>query len=175
LPLTREQKNAVIQEYATLLEQSQGLLLADYRGLTVKQMQELRRKARDAGGQVRVVKNTLFRIALEQVGLPVQPEFLVGPAVVGFGGEDMAPLAKAFVDFARSTKTLKVKGGVLGRRVLTASDVEVLSQLPSIEVVRAQLVAAIEGPLTNLVGVITAPLREIAQVLQARAEQGEAA
>lgn len=175
MPLTREQKNAIIEQYTDLLRESYGVVLADYRGLTVKDLEILRRKAREAGGKVQVVKNTLFRIALQRAGLPVPAEFLIGPVIVGFGVDDVPPLAKAFIDFAQDTKVLQVKGGLLGDRVLDVQEVENLAELPSMEELRAQMVAAVQGPLTSLVGIISAPLREIAYVLQARSEQAEAA
>ncbi len=175
MPLTREQKNQIIEEYTELLQASHGLVLADYRGLTVKEMQALRRQVKEVGGHMRVVKNTLFRIALERSGLPVPTDMLVGPVLVGFGIEDVPPVAKAFVEYAKDVPALKVKGGMLGERFLSVEDVEALAKLPPMDVLRAQLVAAIQGPLTNLVGIISAPMREIAYVLQARSEQGEAA
>ncbi len=175
MPLTREQKNQIIEEYVELLQASQGLIMADYRGLTVKEMQALRRQVKDAGGRMRVVKNTLFRIAMERTGLPVPTELLVGPVLVGFGVEDVPPIAKAFVNYAKDVPALKIKGGMLGERLLSVQEVEDLAKLPSMDVLRAQLVAAIQGPLTNLVGIISAPMREIAYVLQARSEQSEAA
>ncbi len=175
MPLTREQKNQIIEEYVELLQASHGLVLADYRGLTVKEMQALRRQVKDAGGRMRVVKNTLFRIALERSGLPVPTDMLVGPVLVGFGVEDVPPVAKAFVEYAKEVSALKIKGGMLGERLLSVEEVEDLAKLPPLDVLRAQLVAAIQGPLTNLVGIISAPMREIAYVLQARSEQGEAA
>ncbi len=175
MPLTRAQKDQLIEKYMDLLQNSQGLIMADYRGLTVKEMQVLRRQVKEAGGHVQVVKNTLFRIALERLERPVPQELLVGPVVVGFGVTDVPPVAKAFVEYAKEASALKIKGGMLGNRILSSEEVEDLAKLPPMEVIRAQLIAAIEGPMTNLVGVISAPLREIVQVLKARSEQGEEA
>jgi len=175
LPLTRAQKNEIIEQYVELLQQSEGFFMADYRGLSVKEMQQLRRQARDAGGRVQVVKNTLFRIALERSGQSIPTELLVGPVLVGFAVEDVPPVAKAFVDFAKEAPRFKVKGGVLSGRVITAEEVEAIAKLPPLDVLRAQLIAAIEAPMSNLLSVINAPMREIAQVLKARSEQEGAA
>ncbi len=158
-----------------LLRNSHGVILADYRGLTVKEMQGLRRQVKDVGGHLQVVKNTLFRIALQRLGMPVPEELLVGPVVVGFGIEDVPPVAKAFVDFRKEARGFTIKGGMLGETILSAESVENLAKLPSMDVLRGQLVAAIQGPMTNLVGILQAPLREIVQILQARAEQAQAA
>jgi len=158
-----------------LLQQSHGVFLADYRGLTVKEMQQLRRQARDAGGRVRVVKNTLFRIALERSGQPVPTDLLEGPVLVGFAVEDVPPLAKAFVDFAKGAPRFKLKGGLLDGRVISAEDIDAIAKLPPMEVLRSQLIAAIEAPMSSLLRVLNAPMREIAQVLKARSEQEEAA
>ncbi len=175
MPLTRAQKSEIIEQYVELLQQSQAVLMADYRGLTVKELQQLRRQVREAGGQVRVVKNTLFRIALERTNTPVPTDLLVGPVLVGFAIEDIPPLAKAFVDFAKEVSKFKVKGGLFEGRQVSPEDVEAIAKLPPLDVLRAQLVAAIEAPMSNLLSVISAPMREIAAVLQARSEQSEAA
>ncbi len=175
LPLTRAQKEELISRYMDLLRDSHGLILADYRGLTVKEMQDLRRRVKEAGGHLQVVKNTLFRIALQRAEMPVPQDLLVGPVVVGFGIKDVPPVAKAFVEFAKEASTFTIKGGMLGHTILSAEGVESLAKLPSMEVLRGQLVSAIQGPMVNLVGLITAPLREIVQILEARSQQAEAA
>lgn len=172
MPLTRKEKDKLIERYMELLRDSQGVILADYRGLTVKEMQDLRRRVREVGGHVQVVKNTLFRIALERLERPVPTDLLVGPTVVGFGIKDIPPVAKAFVDYAKEVDRLKIKGGMMDSRILSVADVETLAKLPPMEELRAQIVGAIQAPMVNLLGVITAPLREIAYILQARAEQG---
>ncbi len=175
LPLTRAQKEQLIERYMDLLRNSHGLILADYRGLTVKEIQGLRRQVKDAGGHLQVVKNTLFRIAMQRVDMSVPEDMLVGPVVVGFCIQDVPPVAKAFVEFGKESPAFAIKGGMLGETILSVEEVENLAKLPPMEVLRGQLLGAIQGPMTNLVGVISAPLREIAYVLQARAEQGEAA
>ncbi len=175
LPLTRAQKEQLIEKYMDLLRNSHGLILADYRGLTVQEMQELRRQVKEAGGHLQVVKNTLFRIAMERIEMSVPQELLVGPVVVGFGIKDVPPVAKAFVEFSKEAASFKIKGGMLGESVLSVEDVENLAKLPPMDVLRGQLVGTIQGPMSNLVNVISAPLREIAYILQARAEQGQAA
>ncbi len=174
MPLTRKEKDQLIERYMDLLRNSHGVILADYRGLTVKEMQELRRRVKEAGGHVQVVKNTLLRIALERLEQPVPADMLVGPTVAGFGLQDVPPVAKAFVEYAKEAENLRLKGGLLDSRIISVEEVETLAKLPPMEELRAQLVAAIQAPLVNLLGVIQAPLREIVQVLQARSEQGEA-
>lgn len=174
MPLTRKEKDQLIEKYVDLLRNSYGVILADYRGLTVKEMQELRRRVKEAGGHVQVVKNNLFRIALERLEQPVPTDMLVGPTVVGFGLQDVPPVAKAFVEYAKEVENLRLKGGMLDSRIISVEDVETLAKLPPMEELRAQIVAAIQAPLVNLLGVIQAPLREIVQILQARSEQGEA-
>lgn len=173
MPLTRKEKDKLIEQYMELLRTSQGVVLADYRGLTVKEMQELRRRVREVGGHMQVVKNTLFRIALERLEQPVPTDMLVGPTVVGFGLQDVPPVAKAFVEYSQQVEFLKLKGGLLDGRILSVAEVEMLAKLPPLEELRAQIVAAIQAPMVNLLGVIQAPLRDIVYILQARAEQGE--
>jgi len=174
LPLTRSHKNQIIEQYVDLLQTSQGLFLADYRGLSVKELQQLRRQARNAGGRVRVVKNTLFRIALKRSGQPMPDEALVGPVLVGFATEEPSLVAKAFVEFAKNAPHFKIKGGILDGAVLSTEDVEAIAKLPPMEILRSQLIATIEAPMSNLLRLINAPMREIAQVLKARSEREEA-
>ncbi len=173
MPLTRKEKDQLIEKYMDLLRNSYGLVLADYRGMTVKEMQDLRRQVREAGGHAQVVKNTLFRIALERLEYPVPTEMLVGPTLVGFGLQDVPPVAKAFVEYAKEVETLRIKGGMMDQRIISVEEVETLAKLPPLSELRAQIVGAIQAPLVNLVGVLQAPLREIVQILQARSEQGE--
>lgn len=175
MAISREKKEEMVAEYVDNLSRSRAMILADYRGLTVANITQLRQNLREVEGGFHVVKNTLFKRALEESGLPVPAEHLAGPLAVGFCFGDTPPVAKALVDFAKGLDVLQIKGAILGTSILDADAVKGLADLPPREVLRAQLLAAIEGPMSNLVSVLNAPMREIAQVLRARSEQEQEA
>lgn len=150
-----------------------GVLFADYRGLSVKEIQTLRRDLRKKGGEIHVLKNTLFRIAAGSDTDNMPAELHNGPTAVAFIYENEADCAKTLVDFATSSKKLKVKGGYFGKAI-SADEVTALSKLPPRDVLIAQVIGTIVAPLTNLVGVVEAlyadPIRVIGAVADKVAE-----
>jgi len=175
LAITKEKKREIVADYTDKMSNSQAIILTEYRGLTVADMTELRRRMRELGCSFQVVKNTLFELALREAGLPTPADQLKGPVAVGYAGQEIPPAAKALLDFARETEILKIKGAIVGHRILDANGVQALATLPPREVLLAQLVGAVQGPMSNLIGTLNAPLRELVQVLKARAEQGQPA
>ena len=165
----------MVANHVANLSRSRAMILADYRGLTVANITQLRQNLRELDGAFHVVKNSLFQRALEQADLPVPTELMDGPLAVGYCFGDTPPVAKALVDFAKGVEVLQIKGAILGTELLDAQGVKGLADLPPRDVLRAQLLAAIQGPMGNLVGVLAAPMREIVQVLKARSEQGQEA
>ncbi|MGD9145649.1 MAG: 50S ribosomal protein L10 [Anaerolineae bacterium] len=172
MAISREQKEKMVADYVEKMSRSQALILADYRGLTVSHMTDLRRKLREADGQFQVVKNSLLRLALEQSGLPVPEQVMEGPVAVGYCFDEAPPVAKTFMDFAKESDILKIKGAILGSNILDVEGVKGLADLPPREVLLAQLLGAVQGPMSSLASTLAAPMRELVQVLQARAEQG---
>jgi large subunit ribosomal protein L10 len=175
LAISREKKEEMVANYVDNLSRSRAMILADYRGLTVANITQLRQNLREVDGAFQVVKNSLFKRALEETGLPVPAEHLTGPLAVGFCFGDTPPVAKALVDFAKGLDLLEIKGAILGANIIGVDEVKGLADLPPRDVLRAQLLAAIQGPMSNLVSVLNAPMREIAQVLRARSEQEQEA
>jgi large subunit ribosomal protein L10 len=175
LAISREQKEQMVADYLDKMSRSQALILTDYRGLTVVQISELRRNLREMDSAFQVVKNSLFERALEETGTPVQTEPLQGPLAVAFCLGDPQPVAKALLAFAKETDILQVKGAVLGTRFLGPEAVRNLAELPPREVILAQLLGMVQGPMSDLVSTLAAPLRELVQVLQARSEQDQQA
>jgi len=173
LAISREKKEQMVQDYLDNMSKSRAMILADYRGLTVANITQLRQNLREVDGSFHVVKNTLFERALKEAGLPVPTEQMDGPIAIGFCYGDTPPVAKALVDFAKGLDVLEIKGAILGTDLIDAAGVRGLADLPPRDVLRAQLIAAIEGPMSNLVNVLNAPMREIAQVLKARSEQDQ--
>lgn len=170
LPLTREQKEERLRAYAESLEQAGGLIFTDYRGLSVKDLEGLRRQLREANASYEVIKNTLFRLALERGGKRAPQDLLQGPVAVAFAKDPVAA-AKVLTKFARDSKVLQIRGALLGDRLVDAAGVETLSQLPGREELLAQVVGALQAPISGLVNVLAGPLRGLLYVLNARAEQ----
>ena len=177
--MDKAEKERVVAELTERLRTSQTLIVADYRGLTMSQVDELRTRLLEHGARFSVVKNTLTRRAAEAAGADALLALLEGPTAIAFleTGGDPAAVAKALRDAARDTKILEVRGGLLDGRTIGADDVESLATLPSADVLRAQLLGAVAGPLTTVVGLFTAPLRDFVGILDARIrqlqEQGE--
>jgi large subunit ribosomal protein L10 len=177
--MLRQEKERIVSELAERLKSSQNLLVADYRGLTMPEIDELRSKLLETGARFSVVKNTLTKLAAEQAGVQQLLELIDGPTAIAFidAEGDPAAAAKVLNDTARAHDVLVIRGGLLEGD--TVSDVEIkrLATLPPADVVRAQLAGAVAAPLTTIVGLFTAPLRDLVGVIEARIsqlqEQGE--
>jgi large subunit ribosomal protein L10 len=171
LAITKETKVARTEQYKELLEASQAIVLAKYSGLTVKQMSELRARLREQDATFQVIKNTLLQRALHELGQTGLDELLTGPVAVGYLGEGIPAAAKVLVDFAKESKVIEIKGGLMGDRVLAAEDIVAVSSLPTREELLAQLVSRLQGPIYGLVSVLSGPMRGLAYVLKARQDQ----
>ncbi len=175
MAISKEKKEQIVADLADKISRSEGLIMTDYRGLNTAEIGELRNKLRETETGYHVVKNSLMKLALEQAGLPWQQSLFDGPTAIGFCYEDVPGPAKTLVDFANESKTFSIRGGMLGEGLLTAAQISDLAALPSGEILIAQVVARIQGPLVGLIGVLSAPLRNLAYVLQARSGQLEEA
>ena len=169
----KSEKERVVAELTERLRTSETLIVADYRGLTNSEIDGLRSKLLEHGARFAVVKNTLTRRAAETAGADALLALLEGPSAIAFveSGGDPVAVAKALADAATSTKVLAIRGGVLEGKSLTAAEVESLAKLPPADVIRAQLVGAIVSPLTTIVALLAAPLRDLAGLIDARIEQ----
>lgn len=164
-------KEGLVAEIKGRLSGSEAIILADYRGLTVKEMQELRVKVREVGGEIKVYKNSLTEIAIRELALPNLDEYLEGPtAFVFITGDPVAP-AKALSGFAKEHAALELKGGLVQNRVIGSEGVKALASLPSREELIAKLLGTIQQPLTGTVRVLAGPARAFATVLDAIAKQ----
>ena len=172
MAITKDKKKEMVADYADRMSSSQAFVLADYRGMTVADLTDLRRKLREDGGTFQIVKNTLFKIALERAEVSVPPEQLEGTIAVGYCREEVPPVAKTLTEFAKKSDALKIKGAILGTDFLSAGEVQNLADLPPREILLAQLLGSVQGPMSSIASTIAAPLRELTQVLQARADQG---
>lgn len=168
---SKVQKQQTVVELKELLGRSQAVIVSDYRGLTAGQMAELRGKLRRLDSKFLVAKNSLVLRSLAELGLPQPTSVLEGPTAIGFCFGDIQAPARVLLDFARETDVLRVKGGLLGQRIMEAADVQTLVDLPGTNVLRSQVVAGVQSPVTGLVGLMEGALRGLLYVLSARAEQ----
>jgi large subunit ribosomal protein L10 len=169
----KEDKEQVVASLTERLKTAETVLVADYRGLTMPQIDALRTRLLESGARFSVVKNTLTRRAAEAAGSDALLALLEGPSAIAFieTEGDMVAAAKALADSARETRILVIKGGVMQGRTMTAPEVESLATLPPIEVLRGQVLGAIIAPLSSLIGLVSAPLQNLYGLLDARIEQ----
>ena len=174
--MKKEDKERVVAELTERLRTTETLVVADYRGLTMPQIDELRTKLIEHGARFAVVKNTLTRRAAEAAGSDALLALLEGPTAIAFleSEGDPVAVAKALVDAARNTRVLDVRGGLLEGRPVEAADIESLAKLPPFEVLRSQVLGAITAPLTAIVGLFTAPIQDLYGLIDARIEQLQA-
>ena len=173
--MLRTDKEQIVAELAAELGAAETLIVADYRGLTNKQLEALRDELIPHGARFRIVKNTLTRRAAEQAGADALLVMLEGPTAIAFieSSGDPAAVAKALAQTAKTTNVLTLRGGILEGKTLTGAEVDQLATLPPVDVLRGQLVGAIVAPLTQLLGLVSAPLRDLHGLIDARIKQLE--
>jgi large subunit ribosomal protein L10 len=170
----RAEKVAVVNEVKDRLEASDGAVLTEYRGLTVSELAELRRDLAAAGGDYKIYKNTLVRLAVADGPQAPIHDLLTGPTAIAFVQGDVSAVAKALRDFSKNNPNLVVKGGMVGTGVLSASDIEVLADLPPRDTLLAQIAGALAAPLQQLAGLVQALPRNLAYGFSALIEQRQA-
>ncbi len=173
--MLKTDKERIVDELAAELGSADTLIVADYRGLTNKQLESLRDQLIPHGARFRIVKNTLTRRAAEQAGADALLVMLEGPTAIAFieSSGDPAAVAKALAATAKETNVLTLRGGILEGKTLSGDDVDRLAKLPPVDVLRGQLVGAIVAPLTQLLGLVSAPLRDLHGLIDARIKQLE--
>jgi large subunit ribosomal protein L10 len=170
-----EKKEKAVESLKQVFAKSHIGIMTDYRGLKTPELNELRRKLKEANVDYKVVKNSLAQIAAKNAGLDYLEGALQGPMAVAFGYGDVVKATKTLTDYIRTSKTtLKIKGGFLDDRILTVKDLEALAKLPSREILLSRVIGGIQAPISGLVNVLAAPMRGLAQVLQGRIKQLEA-
>lgn len=173
MAITKARKDELVALYAQMIEESKAIFLTEYGGMSVKELETLRARLRDADGQFFVTKNTLLRIALEQTDTPVPTDLLQGPVAAGFALGEAPTLAKALVDYAKQDEKLDLKGGIMEGRFLTHDQVEALAKLPSLDELRAQLLGVLSAPAQNIASAVANGVRQVVNVIDAYAKSGE--
>ncbi|MEO0991728.1 MAG: 50S ribosomal protein L10 [Pseudomonadota bacterium] len=172
--MDRAQKERVVEELGQIFESSGVVVVARYEGLTVAEMQDLRRRMRDVGGSVRVAKNRLAKIALEGKPNASMADLLTGMTVLAFS-EDPVAAAKVSEDYAKDNSKFEILGGAMGGEALDPAGVKAVASMPSREELIASIVGCIGAPASNIAGAIGAPASNIASILSTIEERAEAA
>jgi len=175
LAITKQRKVELVEQYTEQLKISQGIILADYRGLSVNDMSSIRNAVRPIGGKFQVVKNRLLKLALSETGTSLPEDWLTGPTVVSFCHDEVPPVAKALTNATKDLEALHIKGGLMGTSVISAQQVQVIAKLPSREVLLSQVLGTINAPARQAAGVVASGIRQVLNVLQAYVDKLEEA
>jgi large subunit ribosomal protein L10 len=170
LAKSKQQKEAMLAEYVEWLGKSKAVVLVEYAGVTMKQLDTIRAKLREVGGEFHIVKNTLAKLALEKAGYNVPNTYAEKSTAVGFAFTDAAAFTKALTDVTKGMESVKIKGGFMDAVVLTPAQVKVVSELPPLPVLRAQLLGVLQAPASKLVRTLAEPGRSLAFVVKAHSE-----
>ena len=173
MAITKERKNQLIDRYGDWVKQSQVQVILTYAGLSMKDVDLLRSKLRDVGGEFHVVKNTLARLAFQKAGMPLPEKYFEASTAVAFAFEDAPAFAKVLSDFTKNSEIVKVKGGYLEKKPISPEGVKALADMPPLPVMRAQLLGVLLAPASKLVRTLAEPARGLAAVIKAHAEPAE--
>jgi large subunit ribosomal protein L10 len=175
LAISKERKEEVLTQYADWMKRSQAVILVEYTGVKMKDLNNIRAKIRETGGEFHIIKNTLARRAFANSGMQFPSDYLVKSTAVSFAFNDPALTAKALNDATKGNEFVKVKGGFMSGQTLNAAQVKALADMPPLPVMRAQLLGILQAPAGKLVRTIAEPARGLAAVLKAFSEKATAA
>lgn len=171
MAITKDRKREIIEEYRKWMERSQALIVTEYKGLPMKDIDTLRARLRETGGEFHVVKNTLGKLAFDEAGLNLPDKVWEGSTAITFAFEDAPAVAKLLNEFMRTSEFVKVKGGFLGKSAMRPEDVKALADLPPLPIVRAQLLGVLNAPASRLARTLAEPGRKVAAVIKAYADR----
>ena len=164
-------KVEIVGDLTDKMKRMQLAVVADYRGMTVEEITELRRKLREHGAELVVAKNTLLTIAARETGRSNLESLMAGPTAVAFAYDNVAKVAKTLEDYGKTSQKFKIRGGMLGTNLLAADGLEQVTKLPTREQALAMIVGGVAAPVSGVVGVINAAISNVVYVLQARIDQ----
>jgi large subunit ribosomal protein L10 len=171
LAISRERKEELVSQYIEWMDKSRAMVLTEYIGLSMNDIDELRRKVRETGGEFHIVKNTLGKVAFDSAGVKYPEHYLDGSTAIVFAFQDAPATVKAVTEFARTSDFIKIKGGYLDKSPIGADDVKALAELPPLPIMRARLLGTILAPASKLVRTLAEPGRQVAAVIKAYAEK----
>ena len=169
-----QEKVETIEDFKTRLDGAKTVLVTEYRGLTVQQLSDLRKQLRGVSASYKIIKNRLAKLAMTDSDLSKLGPHLKGPTGMVISKEDPVAVAKALHTFARTNQALAIKAGFIEGQVLPPADLKALSELPTKDAIRSQIIGAIQGPLAQLVGLLQATQRDLAYVLAERGKNAPA-
>lgn len=173
--ITRKMKEKMLEEITEDLKQAELVIVTDYRGLNVKNINSLRGKLRSEKCRYRITKNTMNRLACRQAGFEQLESLFEGPTAIAYSSADPVAAAKIFIDFARENEALVVKGGMLSGQMLDPASIKALGEIPPREVLLARVVGGFQSPISGLVGVLQGTLRQLVYTVDAVRQQKESA
>lgn len=173
MAFSKKHKSEMQDQYVDWLNKSQAMIMVEYTGLDMKGINAIRIKAREAGGEFHVVKNTLLTNVFNAQNIAVDEKLLSGSTAVGFAFTDAPAMAKAMTDFVKGNEVFKVKGGYLGSQVMSTAQIKALAELPPLPVMRAKMLGLFQAPAAKLVRTIAEPARGLASVIRANSEKGQ--
>jgi large subunit ribosomal protein L10 len=175
LALSRQKKEQVLAQYQKWIDNSQAVVLVEYTGIKMADLDNIRAKLRDTGGEFHIIKNTFARKIFQDNGMSVPDGYLKKSTAVAFAFTDAAATTKALTDATVKMDAIKLKGGFLGKQAISTAQVKSLADLPPLPVVRAQLLGTLQAPASKLVRTLAEPARSLAYVLRANSEKAQAA
>jgi large subunit ribosomal protein L10 len=175
LAITREKKAQIYQSYLDMLDNAQGMVVTEYRGMNMKSLSATRAVLRGLKGSYTITKNTIFKIALHEKGFAVPEDLLTGPVAVAVAYGDLTALTKAMLQRAKEDELLTLKGAIMGQIVFRADQLEALSTMPTLDEARATLIGTLQQPASRIIGLLSQPAQGLAALLQAYADKNEAA
>ncbi len=163
--ITREKKKELVEKLKELYDSSSGIVITEYRALSMEEITALREELKKAGDIFKVVKNTLMKRAIEDKNIEGVENLFVGPVAVAFSKSDVGQTAKALLDFRKKVEKIELKGAIIDGRLYEKKEIEAIAKLPSKEALLTQLVGAMVAPISNFVSVLAAPMRDLVNVL----------
>jgi large subunit ribosomal protein L10 len=171
LAKSKAQKETILTQYVEWVGKSQAVILVEYSGLKMSNLDAIRSKIREAGGEFHIVKNTLAKLALEKAGFTVPADYTEKSTAIGFAFSDPAGFAKALTEATKGMEAVKIKGGFMGAVALKPAEVKALASLPPLPVMRAQLLGILQAPASKLVRTLAEPGRQVASVVKAYSDK----
>jgi large subunit ribosomal protein L10 len=175
LAISKQRKEEVINQYQDWFTQSKAIILVEYTGVTVKNLDAIRAKVRESGSEFHIVKNTLAKKVFEESGVSIPSGFFEKSTAAVFAFGDVAATAKSLAEVTKGIEFVKVKGGFMDKQTLSESQVKALATLPPLPVVRAQLLGVLQAPASKLVRTLAEPARQVASVVKAYSDKGVSA
>lgn len=175
MAISKQKKEELVAQYKDLIEQSDALILTEYKGLSVNDMENLRSKIREAEGAFYVTKNTLLKLALEEAGTSVPDDLLTGQVATGFALGEAPTLAKALVDYAEKEEHLSIKGGIMHMEILSGEQIESLAKLPTLDELHAQIIGLLSAPARDIASTLASGVRQVVNVIDAYSKKEEEA